>query len=646
MSYQASGMPPFINVGLSIAEWNNYVASYNFGQIPPSRIVLHHTWKPTVAEWRGVASMKGMQNYYRGLGWTAAPHLYVAPDKIWLATPMSEVGIHAGSGNSGNWNGSWSYSIGIELVGNYDSKRPSGLLWEQAKAVMAGLAKRLGIDPPQLIYFHRDFSTKSCPGWAITKDWVWAEVTAYMKNEKPASPPPIGQPGTPTPDEEELIERLLTESYKRRAEGYTSEWAFHQYAVDNGLGMPIAKSTRIKVDGKEYNYQPFARDTLYCEIPKWGDVQLLSKLLGGSIPPKGLGRQLLEATYQAGGAKFHADWAFHQFAMTAKIGPPIGESARIKANGKEYYYQVFAVDTLYSPVSNAGDVKQLSQISLSTDAAEKSIREALLTVMYEKGGAKYHPEWAFHQMAHTLDGGAGIGAPLGGSFKVTVKGTTYSMQVYATDALYNIVPNWSDVKRLKDLAHSKGMVSFSTPDFGVISEDATWEPPVMPEYEIVRYSPSSPSSSERNGKPISMVFIHGDSGKAKDSMERMTQFGSRHSTHYYIAGDGMIYQLVDEQLAAWHSGMLTLGGLWMNTNAFSIGIMLEGMPERLDGKSTSGSKDTDSKHDTRSQFAALRYLLRDLVQRYRLRRNDVVIADSLVGSSEIVPAELYMIDVF
>jgi hypothetical protein len=642
-------MPPFINVGLSIAEWKNYVASYDFGPIPPSRIVLHHTWKPTVAEWRGVASMKGMQNYYRGLGWTAAPHIYVGPDKIWLATPMSEVGIHAGSGNSGYWNnGKWSYSIGLELVGNYDRQRPSGVLWEQAKAVMGELSKRLGIDPQPLIYFHRDFSSKSCPGWAITKEWVWGEVQAYVNNAKPPKPPQIGEIGTPTPEEEELMERLLDESYSIRAEGYTSEWAFHQYAVENGMGLPLAKSSRITVDGKEYNFQPFARDTLYCEIPRWGDVQLLSELLGGSIPPRGLGRTLLESSYKASGATFHADWAFHQFAMSAKLGPAVAKSGRITVGGTQYYYQAFAIDTLYSPVSNPGDVRQLSSISLKKDAASTQMRDALLQVIYQSVGATYHPEWAFHQIAHTLDNGQGIGTPLGNSFKVTVGNTTYSMQVYATDALYNIVPNWSDVRRLKDLAHSKGMVSFSMQqDFGVVEEDAQWEPPEQPAYEIKRHAPASPSYSDRNGTEVSMVVIHGDDREASRALDDMTQFGTRHSTNYYISAEGTIYQLVDEEHASWHSGMLTLGGLWFNINSYSIGITLERMPERLYAEATtSASKGKSSPNGYQQQIDALRWLLRQMVQKYNLQPDDVVLDDSLVTSAELIPAELYLADVF
>lgn len=647
MDYQATGSPPFINVGLSLDEWKAYVATYNFGSIPPSRVVLHHTWRPTVAEWRGLASMKGMQTYYRGLGWSAAPHIYVGPDKIWLATPMREVGIHAGTGNSGNWNsGKWSYSIGLEMVGNYDAARPSGAVWDYARAVMGELSKRLGIAPRQLIYFHRDFSTKSCPGWAVTKDWVFGEVESYVNNTKPPTNVPVGQVGTPTPDVELVMETLLNESFAKRAEGFTSEWAFHQYAIKNDMGVPLARSARVSVGGKEYNYQPFARDTLYCEIPKWGEVKLLSDLLGGSIPPAGnLGRVLLEATYKACGATFHADWAFHQYALSAKLGPPIGGSSKIRVGGAEYAYQVFAVDTLYNRVPNWSDVKQLSRLSNASSGGDVALREALLAIAYKSGGATYHADWAFHQMARKLDNGNGIGVPLAESQKVVVGSTTYAIQVYTLDTLYNVVPNWSDVKRLSDLVNP-APVSFAVPGFleAEAEEEAPpegrWEPPVVAPYEVLRYSPPSPSFSDRAGAPVSLVVIHGDTGLASATLERMTSFGARMSVHYYITVDGTIYQLVDEQDAAWHSGMVTLGGLWFNTNRISIGVMLEGMPELME--SSSSNPASPEKRDN-AQVNALHWLLRDLVRRYRLQPDDVVLSNSLCTNPDTIPEELLML---
>lgn len=182
------GHPPFINKKLTREEWFDYVERYDFGPLPPNRLVLHHTWKPTEQSWNGLSTMQGMQNYYRGLGWNSAPHIYCAPDGIWLATPMYDVGIHAGAGN-GSVRQGW-YSIGLEMVGAFDQERPTGEVWANSLAVMVGLSKALGIEPERLISFHRDYTNqKSCPGWAVTHEWVWGEVRRGLSGtvEKPES---------------------------------------------------------------------------------------------------------------------------------------------------------------------------------------------------------------------------------------------------------------------------------------------------------------------------------------------------------------------------------------------------------------------------------------------------------------------------
>lgn len=289
--FPTEGSPPFINRMLTIAEWRDYVANYDFGRLAPSRLVLHHTYRPDETTWRGLTTMRGIQKFYAGKGWTAGPHIFTGPDGIWLATPMSQIGIHAGTGNGSLAQG-W-YSIGLEMVGYFDKVLPSGKVWEHSVAVMGELSRRLKIPPRQLISFHRDYTNqKSCPGWAVTKEWVWSQVEAYLNNAAPPPAPPPGPIGTPAPDDERLIETLLEEGYKHKTngQGYNADWAFHQYALEHKLGMPMGPSARITVDGKVYNYQPFARDTLYCEVPNWGDVKTLSDLLGGSIPPGGRSR--------------------------------------------------------------------------------------------------------------------------------------------------------------------------------------------------------------------------------------------------------------------------------------------------------------------------------------------------------------------
>jgi len=178
--FPTEGTPPFINKRLDLAGWESYCAAYQFGPLAPSRVVLHHTLVPRLDQWAGLATMRGMQRYYAGKGWTSGPHIYTGPDGIWLATPMSRVGIHAGVGN-GSVRQGW-YSIGLEMVGDYDQTKPAGEVWRNTLAVLAGLSQRLGIPIRRLLAFHRDYTTqKSCPGRAVTKEWVWSEVEARQR---------------------------------------------------------------------------------------------------------------------------------------------------------------------------------------------------------------------------------------------------------------------------------------------------------------------------------------------------------------------------------------------------------------------------------------------------------------------------------
>ncbi|MBC8160424.1 MAG: N-acetylmuramoyl-L-alanine amidase [Roseiflexaceae bacterium] len=604
-------MPPFINRRLSIAEWLDYVANYDFGPLPPSRVVLHHTYIPNLQQWQGSASMKGMQTFYGRKGWTSAPHLYVGDDGIWLATPLREIGIHAGTGNSGRTNGQLWYSIGLEMIGYYDKVRPSGGVWEASKAVLGGLSKRLGIAPRQLISFHRDYTNqKSCPGWAVTKEWVWAETEAWMNNQqRPPEPEPPVQFGSPTPEVEELIELLMEESYKRRGEGYNSDWAFHQHAVQNGLGFPIGKSARIDLDGKGYAYQAFAQDTLYNEIPHWGDVQRLSAILQGSVPTGGLSRALLDATYKSVGATFHPEWAFHQYAMTTRLGPPLGESAKIKLGTADYAFQVYALDTLYNKVPNWGDIHRLSELAGTADRALAQLRDALLAETYKRGaGAAYHADWAFHQLARAWN----LGAPLSDSYRVTSGATQYAIQIFATDTLYNLIPNWKDVMRVSSLTGGGAAVlGVEMPEEPIVlSADTQFEPAPAP-YHIFSYRApfAAPTAyTSRSGSRVRMIVLHGDDSPSDTALALMTTPGAKDMTHYYITSDGLIYRLIGDEKAALHAGMAEWAGRHQNINRISLGVTAQRGPDGY----------------TPETLHALNWLVATLRARYGIAANAVV----------------------
>ncbi len=159
-----------LNLCLTLPEFQNYVHDFNFGPKLPDKLVIHHTWRPTKVQWQGKRTMLGLKRFYEGKGWKAGPHLFVAEDGLWLFSPMNHDGVHAGKLNR--------LSIGIEVVGDYDRELWSGNTKNLALGGIKCLMSRLAIGGPNL-FFHRDVSPKTCPGKAITKEWLFGELKKY-----------------------------------------------------------------------------------------------------------------------------------------------------------------------------------------------------------------------------------------------------------------------------------------------------------------------------------------------------------------------------------------------------------------------------------------------------------------------------------
>lgn len=251
----------------------------------------------------------------------------------------------------------------------------------------------------------------------------------------------------------EIWTTLEQETYAIRAGGLHTEWAFHQVAIAQGLGAPLAQTanqSRYLTDGGQtYGYQPFARDTLVSPTDHWDKVAKLSDLLNGAIPGAGLGRMVLEASYLASsGSPLHADWAFHQLAVREHLGSPLSGNYRTVVDGQTLALQVFAGDTLYTLIAqpesatNWGDVRRLSQ----TPAG--ALADGLWQETYKPCGATYDSASPLQQEALRL----GLGVPLTGVNALTIAGTSYQAQVFAHDTLYagadGAVHHLADLPRL------------------------------------------------------------------------------------------------------------------------------------------------------------------------------------------------------
>lgn len=82
---------------------------------------------------------------------------------------------------------------------------------------------------------------------------------------------------------------------------------------------------------------------------------------------------------------------------------------------------------------------------------------------------------------------------------------------------------------------------------------------------IDRTSYPSPNSSLRNGAAIGMIVLHSGEGTRGGDLATLCNntvpLTKRVSAHYYVCRDGTIYQLVADDLAAWHAGVSSWRGL-------------------------------------------------------------------------------------
>ncbi|WP_161569232.1 M15 family metallopeptidase [Candidatus Oscillochloris fontis] len=248
--------------------------------------------------------------------------------------------------------------------------------------------------------------------------------------------------GVPTPSSPSLLwEMLYTETCKPRGGTLRLDWAFTIFAATKHLGAPVAPNPKQPLisGGIGYNFQPFARDTIYNIGIDYSDVRRLSDLLGpGPAIPVGPGRDLLAASYRAaldagsacgvpltGNQNLNPAWKFHQIAHSDGLGPAL--SGNYVTTSKRYIVQVFAGDTLFTPVSQQSGCQRLSETSPTSPAYA-----AIWAETYKVAPARYDPTSPFQQLAARLR----LGAPLTGVYDTTLAGDLYTIQVFALDTLY------------------------------------------------------------------------------------------------------------------------------------------------------------------------------------------------------------------
>lgn len=139
------------------------------------QIILHHTYRPTTEQYKGLATIQGIWQYHtKTCGWSdIGYHLLVGPEgAIWLGRPIDREGAHA-KGQNGD-------SIGLSMIGDFDDEKLGEKQRLATTAALRALLERYELSA-NAINFHRDYSRKTCPGSKINKQEVRQWVAPQSK---------------------------------------------------------------------------------------------------------------------------------------------------------------------------------------------------------------------------------------------------------------------------------------------------------------------------------------------------------------------------------------------------------------------------------------------------------------------------------
>jgi len=176
----------------TVAQFRDYLQGYKDRGAILRATFLHHTWSPTAADYKGKATIEGIRRFHVSRGFAdIACHAYACPDgTVFNARPPSVGNCACQYPDEGasTWpaelrtlsggNKAWmnAYGFGIETIGNFDVEDPAqSVAMRTSLDVLAAVHDIWGI-PVGHCFFHRDVSSKTCPGERVTKTWVHAEL--------------------------------------------------------------------------------------------------------------------------------------------------------------------------------------------------------------------------------------------------------------------------------------------------------------------------------------------------------------------------------------------------------------------------------------------------------------------------------------
>lgn len=146
---------------------------------PWKRIIVHHTYKPTVADFNkrpdGSYWCKVIDRFHRLKGWNGIGyHFIIAPDGlIYVGRDLNTPGAHTIGQNH--------IAIGVCALGNFDEEEMPTEQQVSLKYLLAFLLHRFNLRP-DAIFFHRNFAEKTCPGMKLDLTILRRQIAETLPN--------------------------------------------------------------------------------------------------------------------------------------------------------------------------------------------------------------------------------------------------------------------------------------------------------------------------------------------------------------------------------------------------------------------------------------------------------------------------------
>lgn len=159
-----TNMLKIINRKLSPVAFEEYMKNLRtFRRV--DKVIFHHTSSP-VESWQGSASMLHYWNLYRSRGWRSGPHIFIAPDGIWIFTPITKKGT--GATKEAN-----RHAIHVEIVGRYFDGPPTHPEICLFTAIVAAqLIRKFSLIPERDFHNHYFYDKLSNCSKHVTGEWV------------------------------------------------------------------------------------------------------------------------------------------------------------------------------------------------------------------------------------------------------------------------------------------------------------------------------------------------------------------------------------------------------------------------------------------------------------------------------------------